>query len=323
MRRTYQRTPRALRKHLSVGEAEGDAAAITLKLPFSPPYNWVGLTSFLTPRATPGIEMVTPDYYRRTLAINGVHGVVEVRPALKQFHLAATIQFPQVTALGQIVEGLRRLFDLGAKAMDIDVHLKQNSYLSQSVAALPGLRVAGAWDAFELAVRAILGQQVSVAAATTLAGRLVKRYGDPLVFADGARAPSDLQFVFPSPAVLATVDLTQIGLPRMRAQTISTLAAALVKTPNLLQTFTDLDDAISSLRQLPGIGDWTAHYIAMRALHEPDAFPATDLGLLRAMGQHQTSMTKKQLLQIAGLLAPLAGLCSDASLARLFNPHSP
>ena len=133
---------------------------------------------------------------------------------------------------------------------------------------------------------------------------MVKRYGIPLALADGAVAPADLQVVFPSPAVLAKADLTQIGLPRARAQTISALAAAIVKAPNLLQGFTDLDDAVSSLRQLPGIGDWTAQYIAMRALQEPDAFPATDLGLLRAMGRHQTTMTKKQLLDIAEAWRP-------------------
>ncbi|MDJ0702581.1 MAG: DNA-3-methyladenine glycosylase 2 family protein [Leptolyngbyaceae cyanobacterium MO_188.B28] len=304
MRRTYHRTPRELRKGLSGGQGRDFSSGITLKLPFSPPYNWVELMRFFIPRAIPGIEMAESGYYRRTVVINGAHGVVEVRPMLNQSHLAATIQFPQVTALGQIVEGLRRLFDLGAKSADIDIHLQKSPYLSRSVAVLPGLRVAGAWDAFELAVRAILGQQVSVAAATTLAGRLVKRYGDPLVLLDGAVAPADLHFVFPAPAVLANAELTEIGLPRVRAQTISALAAALVKTPNWLQTFTDLDDAISGLRQIPGIGEWTAQYIAMRALHEPDAFPASDLGLLRAMGQHSKPMTQKQLLQIAEAWRP-------------------
>ena len=304
MRQTYQRTPRQLRKRLTSGEGSVDACGITLKLPFSPPYNWATMAHFLIPRATPGVETVSPDYYRRTVAINGVHGIVDIRPVANQPHLVAHIQFPQVTALGSIVERLRRLFDLGAKAAEIDAHLQTSPYLRQSVAALPGLRVAGAWDAFELAVRAILGQQVSVAAATTLAGRLVKTYGVPLAIADGAESASELRFVFPTPTVLAHADLTEIGLPRARAGTISSLAAAVVNTPNLLQALTDLETAVQTLCQLPGIGEWTAHYIAMRTLSEPDAFPATDLGLLRALGQNQTPITKTQLLDIAAAWRP-------------------
>ena len=304
MRQTYQRTPRELRKQMIHGKGGVDSSGITLKLPFSPPYNWPAMARFLAPRATPGIETVGLDYYRRTLAINGVHGIVDVRPVAKQSHLVAAIQFPQVTALSSIVERLRRLFDLGAKAAEIDAHLQTSPYLAQSVAVLPGLRVAGAWDAFELSVRAILGQQVSVGAATTLAGRLVKTYGEPLAIASGAETASDLQFVFPRPTVLANADLTAIGLTRSRAQAISALAAAVVNTPNLLQAFTDLEAAIQTLCQLPGIGEWTAHYIVMRALHEPDAFPATDLGLLRAMGQDKTPITKNQLLAIAETWRP-------------------
>ncbi|MCG8365441.1 MAG: DNA-3-methyladenine glycosylase 2 family protein [Pseudanabaenales cyanobacterium] len=304
MRQTYQRTPRELRKHLTAGKGGFDSAGITLKLPFSPPYNWAAMARFLTPRATPGIETVGPDYYRRTLAIEGAHGIVDIRPFAEQSHLVANIQFPQVTGFSQIVERLRRLFDLGAKAAEIDAHLQTSPYLGQSVAVLPGLRVAGAWDAFELAVRAILGQQISVVAATTLAGRLVKTYGDPLAIADGTAASSDLQFVFPTPTVLAHADLTEIGLTRTRARAISALAAAVVKTPNLLQACTDLEETVQTLRQLPGIGEWTAHYIAMRALHEPDAFPATDLGLLRAMGSDKTPITKTQLLEIAEAWRP-------------------
>jgi AraC family transcriptional regulator, regulatory protein of adaptative response / DNA-3-methyladenine glycosylase II len=201
------------------------------------------------------------------------------------------------------MERLRRLFDLSANPTAIAAHLERDPKLTNIVSALPGLRVPGAWDPFELAVRAILGQQVSVAAATTFASRLVVAYGKPVIAEDGfinsSDHQSDRQYLFPAPEVLAVADLTSVGITRPRAIAISALAKAIVSQPNLLHHFKDLEDAIQTLCQLPGIGEWTAHYIAMRALQEPDAFPSSDLGLLKAMSSNGKRLTKQELEAIA------------------------
>ena len=238
------------------------------------------MLAFLAARAIPGVEAVTAGVYRRTIACGRGHGVVTVRPAPGSAHLVATIHVTEVAHLASAVTRLRRLFDLDADVQTIGEHLAGDPRLAPLVAARPGLRVPGAWDAFELAVRAILGQQVSVAAATTLAGRLVAAHGVPLAtpVADDA-----LRFVFPEPAVLAAADLTAIGLTRARARALAAFAAAVAREPDILSTAPSLDAAVERLTALEGVGDWTAHYIAMRALREPDAFPAADLGLRRAL----------------------------------------
>lgn len=178
-----------------------------------------------------------------------------------------------------MVERARRIFDLGADPLAIDERLAASPVLTRAVAATPGLRVPGVWDSFELAVRAILGQQITVQGATTLSGRLVRRFGTPVSLGDDPA----LTHLFPSPAVLAHADLTTIGLPRARAEAIRGLAAAVAAGELVLDAPQGLDEAMPRLRALPGIGEWSAHYIAMRALREPDAFPATDLGLRRAV----------------------------------------
>lgn len=278
VRRTYDRSPRMLRR---LRASQGtDRTAVTLRLPYLPPYDWETMVRFLAARAIPGVEAVAAGVYRRTIACGSARGVVTVRPAPGKSHLVATIRVTEVAHLASIVTRLRRLFDLDADVQTIGEHLGSDPRLAPLVTARPGLRVPGAWDAFELAVRAILGQQVSVAAATTLAGRLVAAHGVPLA---GPVGDDTLRFFFPEPAVLAGADLTTIGLTRARARALSTFAAAVVREPALLSTASSLDAAVTRLCALDGVGDWTAQYIAMRALREPDAFPASDLGLSRAL----------------------------------------
>jgi AraC family transcriptional regulator, regulatory protein of adaptative response / DNA-3-methyladenine glycosylase II len=285
MRRTYKRSPSELRGvRASWGEA-GTTPGVTLKLPYSPPYDWPAVASFLGPRAIPGVESASVDCYRRVIAIDGGQGIVEVRPAAGADYLVATIWFPRVAALASIIGRLRRVFDLDADRATITDHLTADRWLAEVVAARPGLRVPGAWDDFELAVRAILGQQISVAAATRLAGRLAAAHGEPLNATALPGATPELRFAFPKPEALADADLADLGIPLARARAISALAAAVVRDKGLFQNFVGLGDAVARLRRLPGIGEWTAQYIAMRELREPDAFPAADIGLMRAMGQ--------------------------------------
>jgi AraC family transcriptional regulator of adaptative response / DNA-3-methyladenine glycosylase II len=306
--KTYGRSPSHLRQQTvqSAGATQSAEAAptISLKMPFSAPYDWAAFVQFLAARATPGLESVCPERYRRTIALEGHHGVVDIAPAAEKNCLVANICFPKVTLLGQIVERLRRMFDLSANVAEISAHLQQDPILAPLIAQQPGLRIPGTWDTFELTVRAILGQQVSVAAATTLAGRLVATYGEPLATAGILEADPSLRFVFPRPEVLAVADLTTLGIPRTRAGAIVSLAAAVAQNPQLLSQVHTLKDAVQTLCQLPGIGEWTAHSIAMRALREPDAFPASDLGLLRSMSALGHPFTKSQLIKQAQAWRP-------------------
>jgi AraC family transcriptional regulator of adaptative response / DNA-3-methyladenine glycosylase II len=161
--------------------------------------------------------------------------------------------------------------------MQINAHLLSSPALAARVRRNPGLRVPGACDAFELAIRAVLGQQVSVAAATTLAGRLVERFGEPVEIGP------ELTHLFPRPEALADADVAAIGLPGARAATVRALAATVVNGSLHLDGACDLGESVKRLTALPGMGAWTAQYIAMRALAEPDAFPSGDLGLRRAL----------------------------------------
>ncbi len=254
----------------------------SIELGFRPPYDWKSINHFLAARAIPGIEVVDDDRYRRTIELAGRHGTIEVRPSRGRNSLAVTIQFPDATAQAAIVARIRRLFDLDADVGAIAAHLAVDPLLGPLVAGRPGLRVPGAWDGFELAVRAMLGQQITVSGARRLIGRLVELLGEP--FRAGAGGDdAGLSAVFPPPERVAAADLTQLGMPRARATAISRMASAASTDPDLFRRDGSLDAAIARLSALPGVGDWTAHYVAMRALREPDAFPAADVGLLRAM----------------------------------------
>ena len=291
----YKRPPTALRRG-------GDAApavargAVTVKLGYRPPYDWDGIIGFLRARAIPGVETVLPQCYARTIAIGTGRGVITVEPA-DACCLKVTVAFPELRHLPAIIARVRRVFDLAADPVAIGAHLADDPVLALLVASRPGLRVPGAWDGFELAVRAILGQQITVSAATVLAGKLAACCGEQLPPTEPLRG---LTHVFPSAAQLVAGDLAAIGMPGARRAALRSLAAAVVADPHLLGPRSSLETAIAQLRALPGIGEWTAQYIAMRELREPDAFPAADIGLLRAMaGQGRVRPSPAALLQHA------------------------
>ena len=212
----------------------------------------------MAPRATPGVEQADPECYRRVLP----QGWVEVRPDPHSHRLNVTAEGP---ARGLSVR-LRCLFDTAAPVREIEQYLARSPRLAATVHRESGLRIPGAWDAFELTVRAVLGQQVTVKGATTLTGRLVERFGE--------RTPHGL--LFPAPSALLGRDLAVIGLPRTRAAALSGVAEAFASAQP--------PASVAQLMALPGIGAWTAQYVAMRAFKDPDAFPASDLGLIRAAG---------------------------------------
>ncbi|NNL86823.1 MAG: DNA-3-methyladenine glycosylase 2 family protein [Myxococcales bacterium] len=273
----YGYSPRELRG--GARGTEAGAAGVSLLLPYVPPYDWPSLVAFLRLRAIPGVESVGGDgVYRRTIREGRAAGALSAAPSPGEDALRVEIRFPEVSALYGFVEKLRSLFDLGADPRAIARDLSRSAELRPRLRARPGLRVPGAWDGFELGVRAVLGQQITVAGASTLAGRLVATYGDPLPCAEG----TGLTHTFPLPERLVTADLRGIGVTRARARTLTALAAAALKAPALFAPADSLESSVARLREIPGIGDWTAQYIAMRALREPDAFPAADLGLQHA-----------------------------------------
>lgn len=276
IRKFYQRTPTQIRRLARQKEIQPTNQYV-FRLNFRPPYHWPGVLDFLAPRCTPGVEAVEAGRYRRTISVGGGHGYFEVSLDQDRHVLVSRIEFGDPRWLFMIVERIRAMFDLNADWISISKTLRNDPILAERLQANPGLRVVGCWDGFELAIRAILGQQVSVKTATTLAGRLANRFGKPV------RGPRGLTHLFPEPAALADAKLASIGLTATRAQTIRSLARTFCDGKISFTGVVDPEGFVERLCEIPGIGEWTAQYVCMRALGQPDAFPSTDLGLLRAM----------------------------------------
>ena len=283
----FRRPPSALRRKAVVALPEGSVAAtgVTVRLRYRPPYDWPAMLAFLRGRAIDGVERVDGERYVRSVAEAGAAGTVEVAHLPARDSLAVTIRFPCVRALPAIIARVRRVFDLGADVASISAHLARDRLLAPLVARRPGLRVPGGWDGFELAVRAVLGQQVTVEAARRLAGRLVALCGASIPGAGpgagrGAGEPA-VSRVFPDAARLAAADLSALGMPAARRATLIAVAEAALAEPRLFEPLATIEDTVARLRAIRGVGEWTAHYIALRAAREPDAFPASDVGLLR------------------------------------------
>ncbi len=299
-RQSYKATPGALRQAARRRGSAGSPGPLSLRLGFRPPFDWPTVVGYLRARAIPGVEAVEADCYRRTILIDSQTGTIAIRPVGGASQLELRVAHPDSRALFGIVERVRRLFDLDADPSEITDHLRQDRRLSALVGARPGLRLPGAWDGFELAVRAILGQQVTVKGASTLAGRLAAAYGERL---DPGAEPQ-LGLLFPTAERLAVAELAEIGLPKARADAIRALARAVCDRRVRFDSARGADGLAEALTQLPGIGRWTAEYVAMRALHEPDAFPADDLGLLRAAEELGLATTPKELMATAEAWRP-------------------
>ena len=272
----FHRTPTQLRRLVRQTVMQPENQYL-FRLRFRPPYDWNGILAFLAPRATPGVEAVELGSYRRSISLDGDHGYFEISLDERNNNLVVRVQFGNPRSLFFIVERIRAMFDLNADWAAIAQGLRTEIALASRINAHPGLRVPGCWTGFELATRAVLGQQVSVKGATTLAGRVVKTFGQPFHGASG------LTHLFPTPEVLAKARLASIGLPRARAETIQALARAVCSGQIRFDGIVDSEAFLTRLREIAGIGKWTAQYVAMRALGEPDAFPCGDLGLLHAL----------------------------------------
>jgi AraC family transcriptional regulator of adaptative response / DNA-3-methyladenine glycosylase II len=259
------------------------ANGLTCQLDFRPPLAWESLLTYLRLRAIPGVESVDATHYRRTVAIGEHQGFIGVSLARSRTALDVEIAPSLAPVVGAVIVRVKHLFDLGAAPDAVSALLGEDPLLAGVVRRLPGLRVPGAFDGFELAVRAVLGQQVSVKAATTMAGRWVRAFGAPI------ETPyPELNRLSPGASrMLATAahEIGALGVVGSRARSIMSLAHAMCEHRIILAYAANVEEQIDHLMRLPGIGAWTAQYIAMRALHWPDAFPATDLMLLRASKQ--------------------------------------
>lgn len=295
--RTYARPPSALRN----GAAMRRSGAVRLRLAYRPPLDWNGLLDFFRRRALSGVERVDGDAYSRTIRVGERSGTLVVRPVDGRDELELTMDLDDPAALSEVVSQARRMFDLSADPSAIDAALRQDSRLRRSVEAHPGTRIPGGWCGFELAVRAVIGQRVSVRAATALTGRLVALYGEPV----RTELPG-LDRVFPRPAALVRARLTRVGLPRVRARTINQLARNVAEGAIRFDPGVDPDTLKRKLVAIPGIGPWTAETVALRALGHPDAFPASDLGLIRA-ASNGTRLGPRDLNRIAEPWRPLRG----------------
>ncbi|MBA2677450.1 MAG: DNA-3-methyladenine glycosylase 2 family protein [Ktedonobacteraceae bacterium] len=277
------------RRTLPENRGEGK---LTLRLQYRPPFDASSLLSYLGRRAIPGVEEVMGNIYRRTVLLPRSRGIIELEPVEKMNAVLLRVQLDTLSDLSLLVQRCRQLFDLDAVPAAIAEVLGADPLLAPLVAAHPGLRAPGAINGFELAVRAILGQQVSIAGARTLAGRLAAKFGTPLEQAQGS-----LTHYFPSPPVLAQAEMQGLGLTGSRVAALHALAHAVTDKGLVLDRDADREQTKTRLQQIPGIGPWTAAYIAMRALGDPDAFPATDLGLRHAFEQNGLPIDTRSIVQ--------------------------
>lgn len=279
----FRATPSELRARRRSADRLAADGGLTVRLPFRPPLAWDSMLAYFAGRAIPGVELVTAEGYGRTIVVNGHPGVLELLPGGAD-HLLLRLHLPHWEGLIHLAQRARRIFNLDADLEAASSHLGSDPAIGALVRAQAGLRPPGTWDPFETGVRAIIGQQVSVAAATTVTGRLAQRYGTPVP----GLTQLGLTHLFPSPAALAGQDLTGAGFPSSRAAAIRRFAQAVVDGTVRLDRSIPLDTLVESIAAVPGLGPWTAHYIALR-LGEPDAFPATDLGLTRAIARLKPS----------------------------------
>jgi len=284
-RRTYRRPPRELRKLRSAEVREAGRDEIVLRLAYRPPYDWTDLHRFLATRAIRGMEAVDERSYARTVATpDGGWAIIQVRPIDGEDALEFRVACADASALLHLSAVARRVFDLASDPATIRTALEPDAVLGPLLMRRPGLRIPGVWDPFECAVRAIIGQQVSFAAGLTLLRRVVERAGTPI-----ATPIKGLTHLFPPPVSLMTADLRGLGLTGSRIEAVRRLATVIVE--GTLDFGACVEEVVHELTRIRGIGPWTAQYVALRALGEPDAFPSEDLVLRRTASDPGATLT--------------------------------
>ena len=277
----YERSPTSVRNKSQTTAVSG----FRLKLAYRPPFDFAGILNFLKVRAIPGVEFVTDETYARTIVVGGEVGRLTVADDTLNLCLCVQIDLEEAHELFTILERVKRLFDLTADPIEILHNFSNDPQLGSIVNENPGQRVPGSWDPFEIAVRAIVGQQVSVKGATTVMGRIAKTFGNE----------TDMGLCFPTPAQLAELDPATLSMPRKRAQAIKDLSHAVLIGQIDFDNVYQPSDLVSQLVEIKGIGQWTAQYIAMRAINDPDAFLHNDLVLLK-VAKHKLNIESDRAL---------------------------
>jgi AraC family transcriptional regulator, regulatory protein of adaptative response / DNA-3-methyladenine glycosylase II len=273
----FRASPRELRAHRRKADRLAADGGLTLRLPYQPPLDWKVMLGYFRTRAIAGVEHVSQDTYRRTVAIDGDPGVIELRCDTEE-QLLLRAHLPHWEGLIHHVDRARRVFNLDADMPAVVERLAGDPLVGPLIKARPGLRPPGAWDPFEIGVRAIVGQHVSVAAANGIIARLVARTGTVVPGLEQL----GLTHLFPAPADLAHADLDGLGLTTARARAVGAFARAVLDGQIAFDKSRTLQQLVDSLTATAGLGPWTAHYVALR-LGAPDAFPAADAGLHRAL----------------------------------------
>ncbi len=271
----YELSPTALRhKHGKIPHA----SHVTIKLQYRPPFDWSEMLKFFQLRQLTGIEHVTDNSYQRSFCFDGKTGWLKVTKAANEHALNLAVTIEDYSLLNKIIMKVRRMFDLDADMTLIHQHLAKDELLAPLVDKYQGIRLPGCWDIFEFSIRAILGQQISVKAATTLAARIAKKYGQPL-----QAKHSELNYCFPNISDMENADFEGMGFTQSRIQTLHTWLDFYRQQPDFFDKYSSLGELERTLTSLKGIGPWTVNYIAMRGLSDPDAFPAADLGVIKAL----------------------------------------
>ena len=304
--KAYSRSPRQLREKRSVNRNQlKEGGAIELSLSYRPPFDCEAMLDFLAYRAIPGVEAVTRYSYARTFCLEGLAGHFQAFFEPRSHNINVCVSYGETRHLNRIIERIRALFDIRADSAQIDEFLVQDSQLAPMVTRFPGLRVPGCWSGFEVAVRAILGQQVTVKAASTLIARVAKRYGE--VYECDVEG---LSYTFPEPARLVEADLDGMGIVGARIEAIRAVAEQLERGELDIGGGMDTESFVPAICRIKGVGEWTAQYIAMRALGDPNAFPHSDLILRRAVAEPGDTLTPSALRQRAESWQPWRAYCA-------------
>lgn len=290
---TYNCNPSELRKN---NKSQNQDNYVSILLSYRPPFDWPLMLGFLKHRQMVNVEQVTNESYARIFQIEQANGWLEVCHHNKKPALVLKVQLSDYKYLNQVITKVKRIFDLDADMAAIHQHLAKHAQLAKVVKQSPGLRLPGSWDIFEFSIRAILGQQISVKAATTYANRIAMAYGDK-----SESNPFELTHYFPTVEKLQMQSFDKIGLTNTRIATIKRWLEFYSEQKGLLDTYQNLEELEKKLVNIKGIGPWTVNYIAMRGLSDPDAFPSADLGIIKALAKDDTAkkLTNKEILALS------------------------
>lgn len=271
----------------------------SIRLEYQPPHDFAHLLGFFAKRAIPGVEHVDASSYRRIFTLDGEVGEFVVTRAKRGHALDLLIDFANAAHFPEIAARVRRMFDLDADIAAVNAHLGRRRHLKGSVARHPGQRLPGGWDGFEIAIRAVLGQQVTVAAARTLTERVVRKFGHEVETPRSGKV-----YLFPTPAALAEADLGGLGITGARIATLRAITTAVRDGRVDFRAGRPLAEFVRMWTALPGIGEWTAHYLAMRGAAYADAFPAADIVLRKAVARDGKPVTTRALEEMSQAWRP-------------------